>query len=157
MNGKEVTVDGHTLLVGGINLDPELLKSVQLVVSLCGRPAFGWPTHKPFMSFPVLDFHAPEQGEWEAWLECVILPMLAKGTRLAVHCMAGIGRTGMFVASLIALCEPEIDDPIAEARKRYRRDAVETTGQMELVFALREQKLPDTYYLDPKGGIQVDE
>lgn len=148
MSGYEVTIGGRTLLAGGANLDRELLETVQLVVSLRGRPATAWPSDRPFMVFPVPDFQAPEQGEWEAWLEGVILPVLATGTRLAVHCTAGIGRTGMFIASLIALCEPDIDDPIAETRKRYRPDAVETVAQMELVFALCGRQLPKTYYPD---------
>lgn len=146
MNGKEVAVGEYTLLAGSADLDANLLKDVQLVISLRGRPADDWPSNRPFMTFPVPDFGVPDQDDWEAWLEGVVLPILAKGTRLAVHCWAGIGRTGMFVASLIALCELHINDPVAETRRRYRLDAVETFSQVELVFALRGQQPPDKYY-----------
>jgi hypothetical protein len=45
----------------------------------------------------------------------------------------------MFLASLIALIEPEVIDPVAELRERYLPYAVETRAQEDLVFALHEQ------------------
>lgn len=145
INGTEVAIGRYSILAGGEGMNRELLQNAQLLVSLQREQAWNWDDGKPYMVFPIPDFHAPEKEVWEAWLEGVILPTLAKGTRIAVHCTAGIGRTGMFVASLIALCEPAIDDPIAEARKRYRPDAVETLAQMELVFALCGRQLPEKY------------
>ncbi|HOA21046.1 MAG TPA: DUF952 domain-containing protein [Anaerolineaceae bacterium] len=48
---------------------------------------------------PVADFTAPPSGTWNAALR-EVADLLRAGKKIAVHCHAGIGRTGMFCACL---------------------------------------------------------
>ena len=67
------------------------------------------------------------------------------GTIVLCGCTGGHGRTGTLLASLIAVMEPEIPDPIAAVRKRYCGSAVETIAQGQAIFDLRGEELPAQY------------
>lgn len=86
-------------------------------------------------------------ANWRALLEERIVPRLAAGDDLLAFCAGSHGRTGTFLASLIALLETpeETPDPIAAVRERHCDKAVETRKQAEGIFALRGQTVPDTY------------
>lgn len=85
--------------------------------------------------------------DWEQFLSSVIIPELQSGHHLLAFCAGGHGRTGTFLASLVALLEDEEEtpDPIAAVRSRHCFHAVETTAQAEAVFALRNKELPVQY------------
>jgi protein-tyrosine phosphatase len=141
----EVTIGPYTLSASGVQMPPEVLRQADVVVSLVQEYPDGWTPDTQREKFYVPDFGVPDLEDWKTWLTAVILPMLASNRRLAVHCTAGIGRTGMFLASLVVLLEPDVADPVAEVRKRYLPEAVETTPQLELVFALGGRELPEQY------------
>jgi hypothetical protein len=117
----------------------EVLHQADVVVSLVRESPTGWTEDTQRVVFFVPDFGTPDFEDWKTWLTAVILPMLASGRRIVVYCTAGIGRTGMFLASLIALIEPDVDDPVEEVRRRYLSYAVETPAQEVLVRALHER------------------
>lgn len=81
---------------------------------------------------------------WRGFLDTVIAAM-TRGDRCLAYCTGGHGRTGVFGASLIALLEPDVEDPIAAIRKRHCEDAVESSQQKEAVFALRGLPVPKEY------------
>jgi hypothetical protein len=81
---------------------------------------------------------------WATFLADKVIPLL-ESTSVLAFCRAGHGRTGTLLASLVALLEPDTEDPIASARTRYCCHAVETLGQAEAVFALRGQDVPQKY------------
>lgn len=85
--------------------------------------------------------------DWALRLEEAVIPELASGQRLLAFCAGSHGRTGTFLASLIALLESpeETPDPIAAVRARHCKEAVETLAQAEAIFALRNQDLPAHY------------
>lgn len=85
-----------------------------------------------------VDFQPPPAG-WEEFLREQVIPLLASGKRVLGFCAGSHGRTGTLLASLIALLEPEVEDPIAEARARHCSHAVETPEQADAIFALRGQ------------------
>jgi hypothetical protein len=134
-----VPIGPYRVLASGIQMPREVLRKAGVVVSLVRESPDGWTEDTQRIVFFVPDFGVPDFEEWKTWLTADILPMLASNLCLAVHCTAGIGRTGMFLASLIALSEPGVVDPVQEVRKRYRSDAVETKAQEDLVFALHER------------------
>lgn len=84
---------------------------------------------------------------WQEFLEETIIPELQAGQKLLAFCAGSHGRTGVFLASLIALLEtPEVTpDPIAAVRQRHCEEAVETVAQARAVFALRGQPVPAYY------------
>ncbi len=84
---------------------------------------------------------------WEEFLRGEIIPLLGAGSELMPFCMASHGRTGTFLASLVALLESEQEtpDPIAAVRERHCPRAVESVLQAEAIFALRGQEAP-LYY-----------
>lgn len=134
-----VPIGPYRVLASGVRMPREVLHQADVVVSLVREAPTGWTNDTQRIVFFVPDFGVPDFEEWKTWLTVVILPMLASNKCLAVHCTAGIGRTGMFLASLIALIEPEVVDPVKEVRKRYLPRAVETRAQAGLVFALHKR------------------
>lgn len=84
---------------------------------------------------------------WKEFLVENIIPRLKDGQKLLAFCAGSHGRTGVFLASLIALLETseETPDPIAAVRQRHCIKAVETLKQAEAVFALRDQPVPEKY------------
>jgi atypical dual specificity phosphatase len=51
---------------------------------------------------------------------------------VAVHCLAGIGRKGTFLASYLVLCGADADQAIAEVRAK-RPESIENAEQEEAV------------------------
>lgn len=96
------------------------------------------------LAAPLVDFGGVP-AEWGSVLRDKVIPLLADGKRLLAFCMGSHGRTGTFLASLIALLEPSCADPIAAARRRHCERAVETRAQGQAVFALRGKELPERY------------
>ena len=95
----------------------------------------------------VLEDFGGVPDDWEVFLSSVIIPELQSGHHLLAFCAGGHGRTGTFLASLVALLEDpeETPDPIAAVRERHCSHAVETTAQAEAIFALRNMELPVRY------------
>lgn len=84
---------------------------------------------------PIVDFKtvAEEQLPIFRWYLFEVYLRMCKGERVLVYCAGGHGRTGLFLASLLALVEPELEDPVVELRHRYCSRAVETPAQAEQV------------------------
>ena len=78
-----------------------------------------------FVSFPIVDFGLPDRDAFAALIQR-IAGMLRAGRNVAVHCRAGIGRSGMVTAAtLIAL-------------------GYEASKAVESVSASRGTSIPDT-------------
>jgi protein-tyrosine phosphatase len=138
--GAAVRVGGHEVLAAGLmHVEPADLDDADMVVALvephedqrgllAGRPNVRWAS--------IPDFTAPEP----AWLReqaAVVTAALDRGERVLVLCLGGHGRTGTFLAALIALAEPGTTDPVAAVRERHCGRAVETPEQQAAVRALR--------------------
>jgi hypothetical protein len=106
----------------------------------------------------VIPCHLPDFGgvsaDWEQRLRGEIIPRLRslkEGEKMVPFCFASRGRTGTFLASLIAILEPDTKDPIAAVRERHCHHAVETLAQAEGIFALRGEKVPAKYRKGPQA------
>jgi hypothetical protein len=86
-----------------------------------------------------------------SWFIDEVIKELQNGERILTFCVGSHGRTGCFLASLIARLEPETEDPIAAVRERHCPRAVETLQQAEAVFALRGLPLPVRYINEFRG------
>jgi protein-tyrosine phosphatase len=88
----------------------------------------------------IRDFAPPGEG-YVDFLKEKVIPELESGMRVLIFCTASHGRTGTVIAGLIAMLEPETDDPIEAVRKRHCGKSVETPEQALWVRALHSKVL----------------
>jgi protein-tyrosine phosphatase len=84
--------------------------------------------------FPITDRTAPtagRQAEFDQLLD-TLLAGLADGNRVAIHCQAGLGRTGLLAASLLVQSGTGPNDAIALVRSA-RPGSIETAGQENFI------------------------
>lgn len=86
--------------------------------------------------FPIPDFGVPESNEFFSLID-KIHQFALNGQNVLVHCMSGIGRTGLVLASLKRKIEgiKSAGEAIQSIRK-YVPSAVDSTAQMRLIAKL---------------------
>jgi protein-tyrosine phosphatase len=85
------------------------------------------------LHFPIPDFNVPSAELIQAAIDAC-LQRAKMGRHIAVHCNAGIGRTGLFMACLAKRClNYSAEEAIAWVR-RYIPHAVETADQEQFVL-----------------------
>jgi hypothetical protein len=146
--GNPVRVGAYTVLAGGTAyLRAEDYRKADVLVALTDSvPSWAVIGCVKLISYPMEDYGGVPP-DWHEFLQSVIDHKLKHGKRVLAFCVGSHGRTGTFLASLIALLESEDEtpDPIAAVRERHCREAVETRKQAEAVFALRRQLMPERY------------
>lgn len=93
---------------------------------------FPWhPGHE--IDFRVTDYHAPDKKDEGAYVKLVdwTVAQLATGARVHAGCIGGHGRTGMFLAAVLARLG--VSNPIAHARSHYCDRAVESVEQVNFL------------------------
>lgn len=86
--------------------------------------------------FPVVDFGAPADAAAFARLVEEARRRLAAGQGVLAHCNAGLGRTAVFLASLLKAAGLP-GDPVAEVRRVYEPDAMREPVQEAFVRGFR--------------------
>ncbi len=109
-----------------------------------GDPAFGVKLAKEIdapcnMSLPIPDFSVPKLQDAH-WAIARMAWQIASGQPVYVGCMAGRGRTGLFLA-LFAKAYDASETPVEYIRTIYNPHAVETQEQYDFVTAY-EPDLP---------------
>lgn len=153
-HGEPVRVGPYEVLAGGTQyLETADLEKADILIPLVTTIPYQF-AGKCFtvMAIPMVDFGGVPNGPfgWKKLLRERVIPLLASGKQVLAFCAGSHGRTGCFLASLIALLESrkETPDPIAAVRKRHCTSAVETLAQAKAVFAMRGQELPAKYLLE---------
>ena len=146
-----IIIGTHTVFAGGTYyLERGDLNGIDVIVPLTN--VGGKALAQLRKRHQLIDMALPDFGgvpsNWKDRLEAEIIPLLASGKSLCAFCVASHGRTGTFLASLIALLEPQTTDPIAAVRARHCRRAVESRAQAEAIFALRGKALPKRYRVE---------
>lgn len=140
IGGFDVHLAGRHLVAPAI-LDVKDL----LVVSLTGSEPNNMFVGQviQFMNLSLKD-HGGVPENWAAIVN-ILAEAIKTGTKILTYCIGSHGRTGCLAASLIAVMEPDIEDPVAEIRLRHCTKAVESKAQAVAVFALKGQALPQKY------------
>jgi atypical dual specificity phosphatase len=120
--------------------DPQELEwlrsqGIQILVSLTEEaPRRDWINNAGLLGFyvPVADMEAPTQEQLEA---CISTIERAKASNMgvAVHCTAGLGRTGTVVAAYLVHTGMKAEDAIARVRE-LRPGSIETDAQYASVI-----------------------
>jgi hypothetical protein len=145
------------LAAAGRSVRPDDLKDVDIVVMLSDaikhdvkdaieRGWMGLAVDLPMKDYDCWDPDVLREQAKRAlrWCEA--------GHRVLVCCTGGHGRTGTFIAAMIALAEADGVDPIEAVRARHCDHAVETFGQIKAVFAVRGQEIPEKWKLAFQNG-----
>jgi protein-tyrosine phosphatase len=85
---------------------------------------------------PISDFDVPTQDALSAAIEAA-LDRLRAGHNLAVHCYAGYGRTGMFLACMARRVLGMSTDEAIEWVRSYVPTAIEVPEQVDVVKAFK--------------------
>lgn len=142
-HGDPVKIGQVTVMAGGIHLSKATLTKTDVLVTLCYRSPTNLhrcPEVEEHIRIPLEDFGGIPDT-FVADLEREVIPALEAEKQVTFHCEGGFGRTGSALAALIALLEPDIEDPVAAVRKRYCPRAVETKDQENGVRKIREMVL----------------
>jgi len=124
--------NGATDLVTLIGEDERGKLGVGALPRLASENGLSW------REFPVTDRAAPtagRQAEFDRLLD-ELLTGLGAGRRVAIHCQAGLGRTGLLAASLLVRSGTASDDAITLVRS-VRPGSIETSGQEDFIREIR--------------------
>lgn len=85
---------------------------------------------------PIVDFGVPKASDLQAAMNATVREAQA-GCAIAIHCSAGIGRTGLFIACLAKKLLKLPDEQAIEWVRRHIPHAVETDEQRQFVAELK--------------------
>lgn len=135
--------DGHVAGMGLPHPDPwDALEAAGIgaLLTLTEHPATAAPCPPGFecLHVPLVDFGTPSLEDLErcvTWIDAQV----EAGRAVAVHCFAGVGRTGTVLAAWMVSQGMDPDAAIEELR-RLRPGSVETRGQADCVRRFAQRK-----------------
>jgi protein-tyrosine phosphatase len=102
-----------------------------------------------FRSYPIPDRGVPSSAEALSRLACQLYHLCAGGRCVAVHCRAGIGRSGLVSAAVLLHCGCGVDDALAAISKARGVLVPDTAEQRQWVAA--NQAILSECHLDRRG------
>jgi protein-tyrosine phosphatase len=95
-----------------------------------------------FISFPISDRGVPASLQGTASLAQSLARQLSEGKAVAIHCRAGIGRSSLLAACVLACCGCESDAAFAFIEKARGLSVPDTEAQREWVAAFQKAARP---------------
>lgn len=90
---------------------------------------------------PIPDYGVPDVGFMAGWRRLDLAQRLREGESWAIHCRAGLGRTGTIAALLLVENGASAADAIARVRREHDAAAVETEAQADFLIAQEQGAL----------------
>lgn len=103
-----------------------------------GRDSFATAVHATGLEwthFAIPDYGVPDTGFMADWRRLDLARRLREGESWAMHCRAGLGRTGTIAALLLVENGAGAADAIAQIRREHDAAAVETEAQENFLIA----------------------
>jgi hypothetical protein len=145
-------------LAAGSSIPMELLSQVDYIYTLNGNLPCAWVDRDklfglelPTIVYAEMEDRGKIPDTWESFIHGVA-ERIRSGKKILAYCTGSHGRTGTFGASLIAVMEPDVEDPIGAIRERHCKESVESLHQADAIFSLKNYQethngefLPDNY------------
>ncbi len=84
---------------------------------------------------PIPDYGVPDADFMAGWRRLDLARRLREGESWAIHCRAGLGRTGTIAALLFVESGMSAADAVAQIRREHDAAAVETQAQADFLVA----------------------
>ncbi|QPH52274.1 protein-tyrosine phosphatase family protein [Pontivivens ytuae] len=88
-----------------------------------------------FLHFPILDFGLPDRAGFRDLIEAVV-ERLEAGQSVAVHCRAGIGRSGMLACCVLARFVGSADEAVETVCRCRGTSVPDTTEQRAFIESM---------------------
>jgi len=126
---------------GVTDLASMLTPAEEIELNLQLEPQFCTELGLRFHRHSVPDHGLPAQPGFDAFVAS-LLPILASGGFIAIHCLAGIGRSAVAVAALLCCLGVSAQDAVALISKARGFDVPETEEQLAFIMSLAKPQQP---------------
>jgi protein-tyrosine phosphatase len=116
--------------LAGVDLVVSLLVEIEIAdFDLVNEETWCRKNGIEFLSFPIADRSVPASRKPAVELLSHLAEQLAHGRSIAIHCRQGIGRAGMFAASILILQGNDLETAIQRVSAARGRPVPETPEQ----------------------------
>lgn len=98
--------------------------------------------HRSTISIETHDFNTPPDEQAVRYALLVAVRALSDGHNVYCGCAGGIGRTGLFLALLVAALRTKCRNPVKFVRENYNKGAVETPKQLAYLDSFIRRNQP---------------
>ena len=100
---------------------------------------WGYKESWPMAHLEWMDYNVPDPKEWGLSAAKWVIEQIESGKRVETGCMGGHGRTGTFLACILAVQGIKPGEAIKRVRETYCKEAIENSKQADYVKWVYEQ------------------
>jgi protein-tyrosine phosphatase len=128
------------IAASGASLLVTLVEAQELPLALPDWRAEAEAAGLAVLHLPIPDYGVPDAGFETGWAAAGLGARLAAGETVALHCRAGLGRTGTIAARLLIECSGlDAEAAVAMVRRLHAAEAVETAAQFDHLHGLADR------------------